>query len=279
MMNTVYDRLREWQTIPGAYEMWAAYREALTGEILQAKKEKGGRALVIGAGACNDLDLRRLLEAFDTLTLCDREEVWMREGIKRQLGAETERISYVQADFLGISDENYRSFCEVLQAQVNLYGKDKSVSELSIEALKMIEDFYEDAQSTFSKDENWDMIILCGFHSQFNNMLAWIWDAYCQALGTRENKVFQRVSEETAKRVKELHTWALGHADVVFFALENSRISVPGAVQGAYQGIRDLLDRANSNTIALTEYDSLIWPFDQRQGIFYEMRIFAARRE
>lgn len=279
---TVYDRLREWQAIPNAYEDWREYRKGLTDRILSCKDFAGGSALILGAGACNDLDLRRLSEAFETITLLDRETAPMKEGVLRQLGAASEKIEMVAADLLGITDEDYRTFCELLQSQVNLYGKQTDLDMLAQEACGYIDEIYEKTENalqnkafSFTIGRSWDMVIIAGVHSQLNNMFAWIFDAYSQALGKRANVVNQSVANESTKRIRLLHAAVLGWAKKdVFLALEECRVGIPGGVQGAYQGIQDLFERSKRGEIRLIEKEELGWPFDSRQGIIYQMRIF-----
>lgn len=47
--------------IDGAEKRWKAYRNDLTEYVVKDAKQ-GEKVLVIGAGACDDLDLERLLE-------------------------------------------------------------------------------------------------------------------------------------------------------------------------------------------------------------------------
>ena len=82
-MGNLYDDLLSLQTIPIAYTDWAGYREQLTGFILE-HTDPHTTACIVGAGECNDFDLRRLNSHFDRLLLLDRNVDAMQEGMARQ---------------------------------------------------------------------------------------------------------------------------------------------------------------------------------------------------
>jgi hypothetical protein len=64
---------------------FAPHRERLVA-LLEEHRPAGARSLcVLGAGNCNDLDLRRLLASFDCITLVDLDSVAMQRGISSQL--------------------------------------------------------------------------------------------------------------------------------------------------------------------------------------------------
>ena len=66
------------------WELYAAHREVFTRVVLSASGSTGGRLCVLGAGKCNDLDLRRLGEAFRELHLVDLEPRLLASAIARE---------------------------------------------------------------------------------------------------------------------------------------------------------------------------------------------------
>ena len=66
------------------WELYAAHREEFTRAVLSAGQEAGGRLCVLGAGKCNDLDLKRLSEAFREVHLVDLEPALVAAAVARE---------------------------------------------------------------------------------------------------------------------------------------------------------------------------------------------------
>lgn len=111
-MENLYDALLSLQRIPNAYENWRDYRASLTAYITR-QAPPGATAVLVGAGECNDLDLRRLAAHFSQLTLLDLNTDAMREGLKRQ-DADSAKIRLVEADLLGVTPDIYRETADTL---------------------------------------------------------------------------------------------------------------------------------------------------------------------
>jgi hypothetical protein len=67
------------------WELYAAHREEFTRVVLSAANGPGGRLCVLGAGKCNDLDLRRLSEAFREVHLVDLEPALVASAVAREV--------------------------------------------------------------------------------------------------------------------------------------------------------------------------------------------------
>lgn len=67
---------------------YAGQRAKVTGRLLEAARATGGGTLcVLGAGNCNDLDLRQLAAAFTAIHLVDLDGEALRAGVERQIEA------------------------------------------------------------------------------------------------------------------------------------------------------------------------------------------------
>lgn len=66
------------------WDHFAAHRRRVTDLLAPGPLAAGGRLCVLGAGNCNDLDLPRLLEAFDSIDLVDIDPDAPRAAVDRQ---------------------------------------------------------------------------------------------------------------------------------------------------------------------------------------------------
>src|SRR5581483_7322647 len=84
------------------WEPMSAHRQRVTREILRAGGS--GRLRVFGAGNCNDLDLARLVAAFEAIHLVDLDAAAVESGLRAQGLEPGERIHIEGGvDFSGLS--------------------------------------------------------------------------------------------------------------------------------------------------------------------------------
>lgn len=270
---TVYDALEKRHVMPRAWEDWTDYRREWSRFIISLC-EPGTSILIVGAGACNDYDLVQFSGFFEKIYLFDLDEAAMREGIKRVPQKQRGRIELLTGDFLGISPGEYTKFCYAVQEEVNRRGKNTDIKELADMALPLVEELYASAKR---RREGLvlpraDYAAVSGVHSQVNHMLPWIWEAYMQALGQREETVFRRISSENSRIMREMNDRLLAAAARrLFVSAEKSRAGVPGGVEGAWQALEDLKKRPDGKNLRLTDTRIFPWGYDLRQNIIYEM--------
>ncbi len=109
----LYDQLLGLQVIEDAYLEWRTYRKQLTDFIIQ--EAKGNESIaILGAGRCNDIDLKRILAYFNEVTLVDKDKKAMEEGICKQEIVNLNQIKIRQMDFIGMSDADYRVYADIL---------------------------------------------------------------------------------------------------------------------------------------------------------------------
>lgn len=270
---TVYDALEKRHVMPRAWDDWADYRSAWSEWIIRYCKWDSS-ILIVGAGACNDYDLDHFSKFFGEILLFDMDEVSMREAIKRIPAARREKVKMFTGDFLGMTPQQYEEFCQVIQAEVNRRGKLTDINELADLALPIVENMYEEAgrrrQSLVLPKA--DYVAVSGVHSQVNHMMPWIWEAYLQALGQREELIFQRAAQENAGIMRDMNEKLLAAAGRrLFVSAEKSRVGVPGSVEGAWQALDDLKKRADGEHLTLTDAKKFAWGYDLRQQMIYEM--------
>jgi hypothetical protein len=111
--SEIYERFQKRSSKDDEYNDWAEYRAQLTEFILKHTRS-GASLLIAGAGKCNDMDLRTLQEHCGSITLSDyrpetAEEAFRRYGLER-----SEKSQFLQSDYVGIPDEDYRKYTLLL---------------------------------------------------------------------------------------------------------------------------------------------------------------------
>ena len=273
-MRSIYDELVKLQRLPDAFKEWADYRAKLTDFIL-GETEEGASALIVGAGQCNDLDIRRLKEHFGRITLMDRDLGSVAEGLERQgvslFGLEPGAdISLECGDIVGIDEEMYRKLCLDALEAVRAGRSGADMEELFLDTM---EQTYSCRKPyTFAGD--YDCVICCGVHSQLNNMFCQIAEVYQHYVKFSMEKIFRRASMENAVIAHALNRQLAALAcRGVIMALEKQRIGVEGAIEGAYQAIEDI-----ELNYRINREQSIIWPFDGTHGKIYRMRVISINK-
>ena len=277
---TVYDTLEKRHVMPRAWEDWAAYRRAWSQWILH-HCERGGSLLIVGAGACNDYELEHLLQFFDRITLYDVDEQAMQAALRRVPAADRSRVDCETGDLLGIDPEEYREFCAVIQSEVNRCGKLTDITQLAQTAYTVAQSMY--ARAAQRREQlvlpQSDAVAVSGVHSQINHMLPWIWEAYMQVLGQREERIFCLASEENSRIAAQINRKLCEAArSALFVSAEASRAGVPGGVEGAWQALADLKKRADESALHVGDTTHFAWGYDLRQNMIYDMEAMALLR-
>jgi hypothetical protein len=90
------------QSTRGQWDWYANHRRHI--ERLIVPERRGGRICVLGAGNCNDLDLKWLIEAYSEVYLVDIDPSALERGVKRQ-GVDLSRVTrHAPVDLTRIAD-------------------------------------------------------------------------------------------------------------------------------------------------------------------------------
>ncbi|MBQ5987249.1 MAG: hypothetical protein IJL59_08270 [Clostridia bacterium] len=271
-MSSLYDELARLTAIPNAYEAWAAYRQAVTDFIL-TNTAPGGRLLLVGAGACNDFDLRRLT-GHAQITLLDRDEAAMRAGLQRQ-SIDAESVTVLCADLLGVSDEAYRAFADDMVNAARAHARGEKIDVTAHFLSGMDAAMQERTPSPLTaQTELCDSAVCIGVHSQLLVPFARIAGVIARYAPLDTDRVLTQLRgylPAAVERVNDaLFAWA---KQTVLIGLETERVGVAGGIDGAAQGMTDIrrFGRPEAET-------TLLWPFDPAQNKAYRMRLSAYRK-
>ncbi len=272
---SVYDELLKTQTIPHAYENWAAYRKELT-DYLVGVTEAGSTLAIFGAGGCNDLDLAVLRTHFSKITLIDCKKESMFAALDTYHLEQDDTICLKEADFLGITPYEYREYADDILRMIQVEGKDTDMDEVAEYAILRMKELYGRAEKRRPDfgEKTYDYAIAAGVHSQINNMFAWLWQVYLEAVGKCETTVFEYVkqkNEEVIPRFQDAFYRCIRKGAVL--ACERKRIGRDGGIQGACQALEDAKIRQDAGKCLIEESIALRWPFDTSQDITYQMSV------
>ena len=121
------------------YENWKIYRNQLSrffDDAIKSLKIDQNRCLVLGAGNCDDIDLKNLKSKFNHINLSDIDIESMKQGITRQ-DLKLDDFTLVKADFTGFQDilffENLLDDLLIMKTshKIESYLKDKTKLALS----------------------------------------------------------------------------------------------------------------------------------------------------
>lgn len=264
-MNTLYDDLLARTVLPNAYDDWAAYRTALTDFVI-AHTVMDSHLLLVGAGACNDFDLGRLLSHTKNLTLLDRDAVAMRRGMARQ-GLPDDACMLTACDLLGVSDAAYRAFSDrMLHTARDVLGKGLPAERFADRFVAELNQLLDSAAADPLPDA--DAIVCCGVHSQLLSMFVRMANVFSRYVSFDPAPVHAAVRAHNARLMPRLNDALFAAAPFVCFGLETERVGVIGGIDGAAEALADLFSRH----LPILSETSLLWPLDPSQGKTYTVR-------
>ena len=105
-------------------------------------------------------------------------------------------------------------------------------------------------------------------------MFAWLWQVYLDAVGKREDTVFEYVKKQNDIIIPRFDRAVFSCVKKhIIFGLEKERIGMSGGIQGAHQAFLDIKEMQKRGECLIEESLPLIWPFDVARNICYRMSI------
>lgn len=272
---SIYDELLKLQIIPEAFEKWKDYRKELTDYIISVTKP-GSSLAVFGAGSCNDINLAELNRHFGHITLIDRDKRGLFEALDTYHLEKSRDITLKESDFLGIAPGEYREYADDVLRMIQVDGKNTDMDEVAEYAVLRMKELYQKAEERpldFGQ-KSYDYAVAAGVHSQINNMFAWLWQVYLEAVGKKESTVLEFVKQKNEVVIPRFHNALFACAkEGVILACERKRIGMEGGIQGSLQALQDVVKRQEAGECLISESISLRWPFDLSQDIIYQMSV------
>lgn len=272
-MNVIDEIKKEFE-IPGAFESWAFYREEVTDLILGTAST--GSIALLGIGPANDIDLRRLSERFESITLIDLDREGMERGLVRYGLQHCPRVHLWSASLSGVTMEDVAAFFETLYDQVVRSSRaltESAFMEMSQAALEQIRRKVLTTRAMLQEKlpkEHYDMVVSAGLHSQFWSILSYSWLTLAgnveeQILGHAMNHdpFFEALRSIDDVFIPMLNEVMLSMGDRAIIAAEEDEAH---PVEGAFQSMQDIRQRYPD-----VQEKRLHWPFRPEEGKSYEM--------
>lgn len=303
-MNIIDEIKKEFE-IPGAFESWAAYREQVTDLILASASQPDliqepslqtsiedverswrsmptsdtkatGSIALFGIGPANDIDLRRLSERFERITLIDLDRESMERGLVRYGLQHCPNVELWDTSLSGVTMEDVAAFFETLYDQVVRSGRaltESAFMEMSLTALEQIRHKVVSSREALRAKlpaEHYDMVVSAGLHSQFWSILSYSWLTLAgnveeQILGHAMNHdpFFEALRAIDDVFIPMLNEVMLSMGDRAIIAVEEDEAH---PVEGAFQSMQDIRQRYPE-----VQEKRLHWPFRPEDGKSYEM--------
>lgn len=290
----LYHEIKSHFELPNAFTDWTNYRNTLTSYLIAEtdqitlplsfspdieQSEFLPTLAIIGAGACNDLDLEVLSNHFSKITLIDYDCAAMNKALSTYHLENCPVIELLPLSLNGLNDSDYRNFCRQLQIFINASSSAMSFETFHKHALSLLNSYYQKSrQMTISHlPASYDYIWCFGVHSQLQAMFSYIYHVFEVNLTTTLLKQVSSSDNPFTKRLKKENDFFIPHfhdilisgtKKAVFIGCEQRRLGYEGSIEGAYQAIQDI----RSRRLSLTEH-MILWPFCPADNISYEMLI------
>lgn len=289
----LYDELRSHFHIPDAYRQWKPYRDLLS-EYLAGEADNLPTLAILGAGACNDIDIGYIRQFFSQITLLDYDHAAMEEAVERYGLTRDTHVSLLPSGLTGIDETAYEKFCISMQSYAGSIKDKVTVQEFDIYAISILQSLICDSGRRPLENKQYDYIWCIGVHSQLNGMFSYIYRVFWENLfvmgrltavpegdGPEESAFMAYVRELNTVQIEQLNKDIMNAAQKkAFIGCELGRCNSyyegihPVAenrdfdylVEGARQGILDIRKRG----VRIDE-SVICWPFYPENRVYYDM--------
>lgn len=289
----VYERFTQRSSKDDEFSDWAGYREQLTDFVVRNTRP-GASLMILGAGKCNDLDLGRLAEHCDVITLSDYRPETVEEACERYGLNFSEKLKFSGSDYVGIPDEDYIKYTRLL---IKVMEKTGSIKGESLEetAGKELAELLDELDQIYLRNKGYDInlgdqicdnAVASGIHSQLNNSFRGIFqyvrkDAEDRGLRPKyleelNSAIFQCTRKHTPDLVRRFNRAAFSAVkDGIIYGYEKNMIYTPEGEKTPVIGTVDGARQAGEEVADFTAEDRMgcLWPLSRRRGIKFEMNI------
>jgi len=295
----IYNQFKARASRDDEFNDWAGYRDRLT-EFVISCVPSGGSLLILGAGKCNDLDLKKLAEHCGVITLSDYRPETAEEAFRQYGLSPSENLRFAESDYVGITDEDYLAYTNLLlKTMEKLSGNQKplgdSLEEIAgpeLSALKeCLEQIYQrnagyEIDLGNAANAVYDNAVVTGVHSQLNNSFRGLFQyvrkdvedrggeiRFLENLNTAIFKTTRRHTKKLVTRFNEAVFAAVregvvyGYEKNIIYTPAGADVPVIGTVDGARQAGEVIANLPAEKTL------DCIWPLSRRRGIKFTMSV------
>ena len=274
ILNDIKNKFR----LVNAYEDWKDYRLLLTDTVIKAGGGDSTKTLsVIGAGYCNDIDIRRLSAAFEKIYLVDCDAEAMGEAAKTCAKAEPKTISLT-----GIYEAYVSAYFEDTLTALREQGS-KLNYEVLIEILTSKLDVLYEKLITNENDladqlPHSDIILCNGVCSQLFSMISFfirsvagsIPDSLFRDAMQAADIVEQKLKNASEAVIPVICKALLKSANFVIFGNEYNK-------DHPVEGAQCCIDTLRQSDSIVKEIEAT-WSFNRRENVEYNMLLQICKR-
>ncbi|MBO4921203.1 MAG: hypothetical protein J5372_04745 [Lachnospiraceae bacterium] len=274
ILNDIKNKFR----LVNAYEDWKDYRLLLTDTVIEAGGGDSTKTLsVIGAGYCNDIDIRRLSAAFEKIYLVDCDAEAMGEAVKTCAKAEPKTISltgiyeadvsaYFEDTLTALREQgsklNYEVFTEILTSKLDVLFKKLITNENDLE----------------DQLPHSDIILCNGVCSQLFSMISFfirsvagsIPDSLFRDAIQAADIVEQKLKNASEAVIPVICKALLKSANCVIFGNEYNK-------DHPVEGAQCCIDTIRQSGSIIKEIEAT-WSFNRRENVEYNMLLQICKR-
>lgn len=260
-----------------AYEDWKDYRQLLTGMVIDAGgSDKSKTVVVIGAGYCNDIDIKSLCRQFNEIILldCDSEAL---EKVLIGLGEEeTKKVIPCTLSLTGIEEPDVSEFFNDTLTKLQNRGKYLTYHEfekiLMANLDLLLSKIYTSEDEVMKALPRTDIAVCNGVCSQLFSIISYFIRSVAASIPEALFKGAMDVADKAEQRLKSKNDLIIpvivnailkSAGDYVIFGNEHS---IDHPVEGAYQCIEAV---AKSGHV-IKECEAT-WSFNRKENIEYNM--------
>jgi hypothetical protein len=272
---SIYNQIKDKFIMKNAWQDWTSYRNKLTDIILDEKPES---VMLVGAGRCNDIDLKRILSAAEKVICIDIDEEAM-HFLKSDMPQELlQKFDYRILSLTGITEADIEAFCDDILGFARAEGMELTLDKMKVRIVSGLENLkgrmIQDSEELLRRfpPEKYELIVCCGVCSQFFSTISFFIRSIINSL--------QDIIPDIDCLNPEIHDIIHGMNDHLIPIINSTFYSYAGKtiilgneynpespVEGAYQCITDAREHMNPDE------KHIKWDFNPSEGIIYDMLI------
>ncbi len=278
-MKMILDDIKQKFRLPDAYEDWREYRQLLTDTVIECGNGDQSKTIaIIGAGRCNDIDLKALCRHFEIITLVDCDSDAMNEAVAKLTDDEAKRVEINSTSLTGINETDLNLYFESVLSAVRNQGYKltyDSFEEIILSELEIFKDKLPTSYEILIKELPKRDIVLCnGVFSQLFSAISFFVRSVAGSIPDSLFTGAMQAADRLEQELKSMNNVVIpvickaliqSANDYVIFGNECLKTD---PVEGAGQCIEAV--RNSGRTVK--EFECL-WDFNRREKVTYNMLI------
>ena len=278
-MKMILDDIKQKFRLPDAYEDWREYRQLLTDTVIECGNGDQSKTIaIIGAGRCNDIDLKALCRHFEIITLVDCDSDAMNEAVAKLTDDAAKRVEINSTSLTGINETDLNLYFESVLSAVRNQGYKltyDSFEEIILSELEIFKDKLPTSYEILIKELPKRDIVLCnGVFSQLFSAISFFVRSVAGSIPDSLFTGAMQAADRLEQELKSMNNVVIpvickaliqSANDYVIFGNECLKTD---PVEGAGQCIEAV--RNSGRTVK--EFECL-WDFNRREKVTYNMLI------